>query len=143
MKSDDFDGDDCLVDGEPKHHVLAGDPVVMKLFDALAVKGVHLINAAFRIEEGSLCIDVWNAAPAKGQRMSANSLRKRVGEHMSDLRDIVLRGLELSLADVWDFQNDLVATVFVDVKKRSINVADIRELTFESDLPNPGFGIDL
>jgi len=143
MTPADYEGEDCLVDGEPKHHVLAGDPEATALFDALAEKGVHLIEVAFRIEEGSLCIDVWNAAAAKGQRMSANSLRKRVGEHMSKLTDVVLRGLEMSLADVWDFQNDLVARMFVDVKKRYINVADIRELTFESDLPNAGYGIDL
>jgi len=143
MNPVDSEAEDRVVDGEPKEHVLAGDPEARALFGALAEKGVDFIEVAFRIEEGSLCIDVWNGVPAKGQRMSVNTFRKRVGEHLSTLTDVVLRGLEMSLADVWDFQNDLVARMFVDVKKRSINVADIRELTFESDLPNPGLGIDL
>ena len=143
MKSDDFDGDDCLVDGEPKHHVLAGDPEATALFDALAEKGVHSIKAVFRTEDGSPRIDVWRPVPAEGREMSADAFFNEVDRHRMTLEDVVLRGLETSLADAWDSPNDLVANVFVDVEKRSINVVDIRELTFESDLPNPDGGIDL
>jgi hypothetical protein len=139
MKSDDFDGDDCLVDGEPKHHVLAGDPEATALFDALAEKGVHSIKAVFRTEDGSPRIDVWRPVPTEGQEMSADAFFNEVDRHRMTLEDVVLRGLEMSLT----LQNDFVATVFVDVTKRSINVADIHELMFEGDLPNPENGIDL
>ncbi len=143
MTPADFEKESCVVDGEPKHHVLAGDPQAMALFDALDEKGVSYIKAAFRTTDGFPCIEAWNAVLAKGERMSSITLLKVVAVHLVTLERLILRGLEMSLADVWDFQNDLVANVYVDVKSRSINVADIRELMFEGDLPNPDGGIDL
>ena len=143
MKSDDFESENCVVDGEPKHHVLAGDPAAMALFDALAEKGVHSITAVFRIEEGSPRIDVWDPVPTKRRKVSANTLKKQVRWHRADLVAVIRRGLELSLAGVWGFENDLIADVYVDVESRCLHVEDIRELMFESDLPNPEGGIDL
>lgn len=143
MKSDGFEREDLVVDGEPKHHVLAGDPEATALFDVLAEKGVQSIKAVFRTEDGSPRIDVWRPVPVDWQELSADALFNEVERHRFKLEDVVLRGLELSLADVWDFQNDLVANVYVDVESRSIRVADLCELMCDGDLRNPEGGIDL
>jgi len=143
MTAADFESEDLVVDGEPKHHVLAGDPEATKLFDALAEKGVHHIKAAFSTEDGSPRIDIWMPLPANGHALSAVAFFNEVDGLRFTLEHVVLRGLEMSLTDVWNFENDFVATVFVDVTKRSINVADFHELMFEGDLPNPENGIDL
>jgi hypothetical protein len=143
MTPADYENEDCPVDGGPKCNVLAGDPEAVKLFDALAEKGLHAFEAAFSTEHGFPRIDVWRPVPANGQMMSAVTLFDEVSSYRFTLEDVVLRGLEMSLADVWDFQNDLVATVYVDVESRSINVSDIREVVCVSNLPYLEGGIDL
>jgi hypothetical protein len=75
--------------------------------------------------------------------MSAITFFNEVDRHRITLEKVVLDGLEMSLAHVWDFQNDLVADVYVDVESRSIRVADIHELMCEGDLPNAEGGIAL
>jgi hypothetical protein len=70
MFSDVLGNDDVVVDREPKHHVLAGDPETNALFDALAKKDVHHIRAVCRTEYGFPLISAWMPVPAKGRRMS-------------------------------------------------------------------------
>jgi hypothetical protein len=143
MFPDDSGKHDLVVDREPKHHVLAGDPETKALFDALAKKDVHHIRAVCRTEHGFPLISSWMPVSAKGRRMSAFTFFNEVDRHRFTLEKVVLDGLEMSLAHVWDFQNDLVVNVDVDVESRSIRVTDIHELMCDGELRNPEGGIDL